>query len=78
MIVVDAYGLFSGILRKTFQETLLIPVHVFARGNQKAIINEGFYMYLNKVHNINSEEKVAFTNGRNAYYLHCTHGMQDQ
>ena len=34
MIVVDADGLFSGMFKKTFQETLLIPVHAFERVNQ--------------------------------------------
>ena len=42
IIVVDADELFSGMSKKTFQETLLIPVHTFSRGNHKAIINEGF------------------------------------
>ena len=42
------------MFKKTFQETLLIPVHEVARVSLKAIINEGFYRYLNKVHKINS------------------------
>ena len=46
------------ILKKTFQETLLIAVHAVARGNHKAIINEGFHRYLNKVQKINLAEKV--------------------
>ena len=33
MIVVDADGIFSGMSNNNFQETLLIPVHAFARGN---------------------------------------------
>ena len=53
----DADGLFSGIFKKTFQETLLIPVHAVERGNHKAIRNEGFHGYLNKVQNINSSYK---------------------
>ena len=60
MIVVDADGLFSGMFKKTFQETLLIPVHAFSRGNQKAIRNEGFHRYLNKLHNINASDKGSF------------------
>ena len=43
--------------KKTFQETLRIPVHAVARGNHKSIINEGFHRYLNKVHTINSADK---------------------
>ena len=57
MIVVDADGLFSGMLRRTLQETLIIPVHAVARGNQEAIINEGFHRYLNKVQKINWSDK---------------------
>ena len=45
------------MLKNTFQENLLIPVHSVARGNQKAIINEGFHSYLNKIQKINSEYK---------------------
>ena len=48
---------FSGIYNKTFQETLLIPVHIVARGNHEAIRNEGFHMYLNKVQDIKSADK---------------------
>ena len=39
IIVVDADGLFAGIFKKTFQETLLILVHGVSRGNHKEIIN---------------------------------------
>ena len=39
MIVVDTYGLFAGMVNKTFQETLLIPVYDVERGNNKVIIN---------------------------------------
>ena len=48
MIVVDADGLFAGMFKNTFQETLLIPVHTVPRGKHKAIKNEGFNMYLNR------------------------------
>ena len=57
MIVVDADGIFAGMFKKTFQETLIIPVHAVARGNRKEIGNEGFYRYLDKVQKINSPEK---------------------
>ena len=43
MIIVDADGLFDGMFKKNFQETLPIPVHEVARGNHKAVINEGFH-----------------------------------
>ena len=43
MIIVDADGLFDGMFKKNFQETLPIPVHEIARGNHKAVINEGFH-----------------------------------
>ena len=54
MIVVDADGLFSGMFKNTFQEKFIIPVHEVARGNHKAITNEKFHRYLNKVHKKNS------------------------
>ena len=53
----DADDFFSGMSKKTFQETLLIPVHAVARGDHKAITNESFHMYFNKVQNINSSDK---------------------
>ena len=39
MIVVDSDGRFDRMIMKTFQETLLITVHVVARGNRKSIRN---------------------------------------
>ena len=48
---------FSGMFKKTFQETLLIPVHEVARINHRAIRNEGFYRYLNKLQEIHSADK---------------------
>ena len=49
MIVVDADRLFSGMYKKTSQETLLIPDNEVARGNHKTVINEGFHRYLKEV-----------------------------
>ena len=46
----------AGGFKKNFQDTLLILVHVVARGNHKAIRNEGFRRYLNKVQKINSDD----------------------
>ena len=57
IIVVDADGVFDGMSKNTFQETLLITVHTVARGNHKEITNEGFHRYLNNVQKINSEDK---------------------
>ena len=57
VIVVDADEIFSGMISRTFQETLLIPVHSVTGGNYKAIINEGFHRYLNNVQKINSTDK---------------------
>ena len=48
-IVMDADGLFDGNFKKTFQDTLIIPVHEVARGKHKSIRNEGFHWYLNKL-----------------------------
>ena len=39
IIVVDADGLFPGMFKKNFQDTLLIMVHSVARSNHKAIRN---------------------------------------
>ena len=57
MIVVDADGLFSGISKKNFQATLIIILYTVTSRNHKAIRNEEFYRYLNKLHKINSAEK---------------------
>ena len=59
MIVVDEDELFPGMFKRTFQDTLLIPVHAFARGNHKAITNKRFHRYFNKVKKINSADKVS-------------------
>ena len=56
-VFLDADGLFSGMFKKNFQQTLIIPVHTVARGNHKTIRNEGFHRYLNKVQNINTSDK---------------------
>ena len=57
MIVVDADERFSGMSKKTFKETLIIPVHAVSRGNHKAIRIEGFHRYLNEVKKIKSADK---------------------
>ena len=57
IIVVGADGIFTGMFKKTFQETLLIQVHSVARVNHKEIRNEGFHRYLNKLHKVNSADK---------------------
>ena len=48
MIVMSVDESFSGILKKTFKETLLILVREVAKGNKKEIKNEGFHQYFNK------------------------------
>ena len=57
LIVGDADGILAGMFKKTFQETLPIPVHAVVRGNHKAIRNDGFHRYLNKVQKIKSADK---------------------
>ena len=57
MIVLDGDGFIYVMFKKYFQATLLIPVHEVAIENHKAIINEGFHRYLNKVYMINSSDK---------------------
>ena len=55
----DVGGIFSVILKKSFQDTLLMLVHAVERGNQKKIGYEGFYWYLNKVQKTNSVDKYS-------------------
>ena len=45
------------MFKKTFKDTLLIPVHTVARVNYKAIRNQLFHHYLNKLQKINSAYK---------------------
>ena len=59
MVVLDADGLFAVMFKNTFQDILLVPGHSVARGNHKAVINEGFHRYLNKVHKIHLPEKSS-------------------
>ena len=40
MVVVDADGPSSVMIRNNFQEILLIPVHAVTRGTHKSIIND--------------------------------------
>ena len=47
------------MFKNNFQEALLILIHAVARGNHKEIRNEGFHRYFNKVHKINSVDKVS-------------------
>ena len=57
IIVVDSDGLFAGMSKKTFQETLLVLIHAVSSGNHKTVINEGFHWYFNKFQKINSADK---------------------
>ena len=78
MIFVDADGFFSGTFKKTFQEILFIQLHIVARVNHKVIMNQGFCRHLNKVHNINSADKVSLHQCFQGVFLHFTLGMQSQ
>ena len=51
------YRLFSGMFKKNYHETFLIPVHAVARRNQKSIRNEWLHRYLKMLQKINSEYK---------------------
>ena len=57
MIVVDADGIFYGVFKKPFQDTLLVLVHAVARCEHKSIRNEVFYNYFNNLHKTNSADK---------------------
>ena len=56
LIFVDADSLFAGVFLRLF-EHLGIPVEAIARENHKAMRNERFHRYLNKVERINSADK---------------------
>jgi hypothetical protein len=59
IIVVDADSKFCGIFTKTF-ENLGIHVEVVLRENHKAVRNERFHRYLNRVQQINTTETGSF------------------
>ena len=59
LIIVDADGLFAGIFKSLF-ELLRIPVEAVSRENHKAVRNERFHRYLNKVERINTAETENF------------------
>ena len=48
---------FSGMFKKTFQDTMIIPVHSVERSNHKETWNKLFYVYLNKVQKKKSSNK---------------------
>ena len=73
---------FSGIFKKTFQETLLMPVHAVTRRNHKKIINEVFHRYLIKVQKIKSEDKGSLHQWLQrrilcAVCLECSHSRRN-
>ena len=55
----DADGIFSGVFKEDFKETLLIPVHTVPSSNYREIINKRLHRYLNKAQKINSVEKFS-------------------
>jgi hypothetical protein len=55
LIIVDADSLFAGDFRTMFQ-IMRIPTHAVGKGNHKAVRNERFHRYLNKVESINSAD----------------------
>jgi hypothetical protein len=55
LVIVDADSLFAGVFKQLFQ-ILRIPVDAVSRENHKAIRNERFHRYLNKVQRINTAD----------------------
>ena len=55
----DAYEFSSGVFKKNFSETLLIPVHATTMGKHKVILYKVFHNYLNKIQKINSVVNVS-------------------
>eukprot|EP00957_Ditylum_brightwellii_P188608 14358442-Ditylum_brightwellii.AAC.1 len=58
LIVVDAEGVFAGLFKQLFQ-LLGIPVLPVARENHKAVRNERFHRYLNKVQKLHAANKAS-------------------
>ena len=59
LVVVDTAWQFVALFQKLFLR-LLIPVHMVAPENHKAIRNECFHRYLKKVEQINTVDKGSF------------------
>ena len=59
IIIVDADSKFCRIFKKTF-ESLGIHIEVVSRENHKAVRNERFHRYLNRVQQINTAETGSF------------------
>jgi hypothetical protein len=55
LVIVDADSLFAGLFKQLFQ-LLLIPVDAVSRENHKAVRNERFHRYLNKVQRVNTAD----------------------
>jgi hypothetical protein len=55
LVIVDADSLFAGVFKQLFQ-LLRIPVDAVSPENHKAIRNERFHRYLNKVQRINTAD----------------------
>jgi hypothetical protein len=55
LVIVDADSLFAGVFKQLFQ-ILRIPVDAVSRENHKAVRNERFHQYLNKVQRINNAD----------------------
>ena len=58
LIIVDADSLFAGVFKSLFAN-LLIPVVAVSPENHKAIRNENFHRYLNKVERINTADTAS-------------------
>jgi hypothetical protein len=59
LIVVDADSKFCGMFKVLF-ENLGIPVEAVSKGNHKAVRNERFHRYLNKVETINTADTDSY------------------
>jgi len=60
LIFVDADGVFAGVFKQLFR-LLQIPVEPVARENHKAVRNERFHHYLNKVQHINTADMMSLS-----------------
>jgi hypothetical protein len=70
LVFVDADSLFKDVFLKTFQ-LLRIPCQAVAPENHKAIRNENFHRYLNKVERINSADTASLWRWKQGVLFAC-------
>ncbi len=75
LIIVDADSIFAGEFKALFQ-ILRIPVDPVSKENHKAVRNERFHRYLNKVQRINTADVGSLFQWNKVSSSQRTHGMR--